>query len=150
MEVKGEELENIFRDKIKLYEHLGIEILEATSDKAHFRVSLEKNLNHKGTAFGGSLYAAGVMAAYALILAGLKQHGISTDNIVISKGEISYLRPVDSDFEVLATFSSEEQGEKFYSEINTNKRAKEIVKVQILGEGGSLRALLSGTFVVNA
>ena len=160
MEVKGDEVDNILRDKIKLYEHLGITIVEINSHKAHFHVSLEKNLNHKGTAFGGSLYATGVMAAYALVLAGLKHYQISTDNIVISKGEISYLRPVDTDFDVIASFPYADDEEAFYNEIKTRKRAKKTVKVQILaggGEGnavadrdGSLKASLSGVFVVNA
>lgn len=150
MEVKGEEIDNILRDKIKLYEHLGIEVLEITSHKAHFRVSLEKNLNHKGTAFGGSLYATGVMSAYALVLAGLKHYQIATDNIVISKGEISYLRPVDTDFDVIASFDSLAQEENFFAQLKKSKRTKDTVKVQILGEGGSLKASLFGTFVVNA
>lgn len=150
MEVKGEEIDNILRDKIKLYEHLGIEVLEITSHKAHFRVSLEKNLNHKGTAFGGSIYATGVMCAYALVLAGLKHYHIATDNIVIAKGDISYLRPVDTDFDVVASFQSLQQEQNFFSQLQKNKRVKDVVKVQILGEGGSLKASLSGTFVVKA
>lgn len=157
MEVKGAEVDSILRDKIKLYEHLGITIIEISSHKAHFHVSLEKNLNHKGTAFGGSLYATGVMAAYALVLAGLKHYQIATDNIVISRGEISYLRPVDTDFNVIASFPDEGDEQSFYNEIKTKKRAKKTVQVQILAaadggieEGGSLKASLSGVFVVNA
>ena len=150
MEVKGREVDNILRDKIKLYEHLGITIVDINSHKAHFHVSLEKNLNHKGTAFGGSLYATGVMAAYALVLAGLKHHQIVTENIVISKGEISYHRPVETDFEVIASFSSPEEEESFYRKIKTDKRGKKTVGVQILADGGSLKASLSGVFVVNA
>ncbi|QDK38224.1 YiiD C-terminal domain-containing protein [Bdellovibrio sp. NC01] len=150
MEVKGQELEAILRDKIKLYEHLGIEVVEITSSKVHFRVSLEKNLNHKGTAFGGSLYATGVMSAYALVLAGLKHYHINTDNIVIAKGEISYYRPVDTDFDVVARFKNLQQEEAFFSELKQKNRVKDVVEVQILGDGGSLKASLSGTFVVNA
>lgn len=150
MEVNGQEIDFILRDKIKLYEHLGIQVVEINSHRTHFHVSLAKNLNHKGTAFGGSIYAAGVMAAYALVLAGLKNYQISTENIVISKGEISYLRPVDTDFEVVASFSSQESEQSFYEELKTHKRVKGSVRVQILGEGGSLKALLSGVFVVRA
>lgn len=148
MEVNTAELIAILRDKIVLYEHLGIDVLEVSPSRVRFQVSLAKNRNHKGTAFGGSLYAVGVLAAYALVLAGLKQRAIQTENIVIAKGEIQYLRPVETDFEVISQFSSQESADAFYAELQATGRARTRIRSQIVAEGGSLKASLSGDFVV--
>jgi thioesterase domain-containing protein len=148
VEVNSQELVKILSDNIKLYEHLGITVQELNSHRAVFKVSLQKNLNHKGTAFGGSLYATGVMSAYALVLAGLKAYKIPTENIVIAKGSIEYHRPVETDFEVHCAFKNIEQEKSFYSELQSTGRVKAELQVQILGDGGSRRASLTGLFVV--
>lgn len=150
MEINPQELISTLKDKISLYEHLGITVLNISSDEVRFRVSLEKNRNHKGTAFGGSLYATAVLAAYALVLAGLKARSINTENIVIAKGEIEYLRPVDTDFEVLCKFSSPENEESFYSELLSVGKVRGAIHSYIMGGvgGDKLMASLTGLFVV--
>ena len=148
MEVDSQELIRILKDKIVLYQHLGIEVIKIDSHEVRFRVSLEKNKNHKGTAFGGSLYATGVLASYALVLAGLHERHIPTENIVIAKGEIQYLRPVDTDFEVVCQFSSLEEENQFFVELNTKGKVRGALTTQILGAEGVLKASLTGIFVV--
>lgn len=148
MEVDSQELIRILKDKIVLYQHLGIEVVKIDSHEVRFKVSLEKNKNHKGTAFGGSLYATGVLASYALVLAGLHERQIPTENIVIAKGEIQYLRPVDTDFEVVCCFPSLQEEEDFFSELKTKGKVRGALTTQIFGGGGSLKASLTGVFVV--
>ncbi|WP_415062011.1 YiiD C-terminal domain-containing protein [Bdellovibrio sp.] len=148
MEVDSQELIRILKDKIVLYQHLGIEVVKIDSHEVRFKVSLEKNKNHKGTAFGGSLYATGVLASYALVLAGLHERHIPTENIVIAKGEIQYLRPVDTDFEVVCQFSSLEEEDQFFAELNTKGKVRGALATRILGADGVLKATLMGVFVV--
>ncbi|QLY24113.1 YiiD C-terminal domain-containing protein [Bdellovibrio sp. KM01] len=137
MEIDSQDLIQILSDNIKLYEHLGITVETLNSHRAVLKVDLQKNLNHKGTAFGGSLYATGVMSAYALVLAGLKYYKIETENIVIAKGVIEYLRPIDSDFRILCEFPSLEEEKSFYQELQDKKRVRRDLKVQIFKDGGS-------------
>lgn len=149
MEVKQQqELIRTLREKIALYEPLGIEVVTIGGGEVRLRVPLDKNYNHKGTAFGGSLYAAAVMGAYALVFAGLKERGIATENIVIAKGEIHYLRPVDSDFEVRCRFPDKATEEKFYQDLVTHKRVRGLITSHIIGGGESLKASFEGLFVV--
>ncbi|WP_413557447.1 YiiD C-terminal domain-containing protein [Bdellovibrio sp. HCB209] len=160
MEVNTQDLIQVLSDNIKLYEHLGITVEELNSHRAVFQVSLEKNLNHKGTAFGGSLYATGVLSAYALVLAGLKAYGIDTENIVIAKGVIEYHRPIDSDFKIICEFPNLADEESFFQELKDKKRVRRDVQVHIFKGGGSggrsadamdpglLGASLTGSFVV--
>jgi thioesterase domain-containing protein len=161
VEINTQDLIQILSDNIKLYEHLGITVETLNSHRAVLKVDLQKNLNHKGTAFGGSLYATGVMSAYALVLAGLKYYKIDTENIVIAKGVIEYLRPIDSDFRILCEFANLEEEESFYQELKDKKRVRRDLNVQIFKGGGSeglslgevpasglLGASLVGSFVV--
>ncbi|WP_413293521.1 YiiD C-terminal domain-containing protein [Bdellovibrio sp. HCB185ZH] len=161
MEINTQDLIQILSDNIKLYEHLGITVETLNSHRAVLKVDLQKNLNHKGTAFGGSLYATGVMSAYALVLAGLKYYKLETENIVIAKGVIEYLRPIDSDFRILCEFPNLEEEKSFYQELQDKKRVRRDLKVQIFKGGGSeglslgtapgsgvLGASLVGSFVV--
>lgn len=148
MEIDTQELLKTLKKKITIYEHLGIDSVNISADKVHFHVSLAKNQNHKGTAFGGSLYAVAVLAAYALVLAGLRQRGIKTEDIVIAKGEIQYLRPVESDFDVICEFPSCTEAEHFYTELKNTGYVRGTLKSQIFAEGGSLKASLKGVFVV--
>lgn len=148
MEIKSEELIKILQNKITLFPHLGIDVREMSGDKVHFHVDLQKNLNHKGTAFGGSLYATAVLAAYGLVLAGLKERNIPTENIVIAKGTIDYLRPVGTDFDIICEFPTPTMKDQFYSDLLLKKRVRGTVKSQIFADGGSLKALFEGSFVV--
>lgn len=148
MEVNSQELIQTLQNKITLFRHLGITVKEMTGDRVHFHVDLQKNLNHKGTAFGGSLYATAVLAAYGLVLAGLKEKNITTENIVIAKGAIEYLRPVQTNFEIICEFSDPSVKDQFYSDLIANKRVRGAVKSQIFADGGSLKAEFEGSFVV--
>ncbi|UYL07717.1 thioesterase domain-containing protein [Bdellovibrio sp. SKB1291214] len=161
MEVNSQDLIKILSDNIKLYEHLGITVETLNSHRVVLKVDLQKNLNHKGTAFGGSLYATGVLSAYALVLAGLKHYQIDTENIVIAKGVIEYHRPIDSDFRIVCAFADLAQEQSFYQELKDKKRVRRDLQVHIFKDGGSegllrgvipesgvLGASLVGSFVV--
>lgn len=141
------DLAQILEKNISLYKHLGISVVLLTAERVHFRVSLAKNLNHKLTAFGGSLYATAVMAAYGLVLAALRKQGIDTENIVIQKGEIKYLKPVDEDFDVICEFPGAAQAEELLQRLKVERRLSTVLTVR-LEVHGDLRALLRGTFVV--
>ena len=66
-------------------------------DGADFVVSAPLALNHndKGTGFGGSLYCLCVTNAIGLLFLRCFEEGLNPD-LVVSKAEISYLRPVAS------------------------------------------------------
>ena len=133
---------------IPLSRHLGFEIVEASPYKVHLKARLAENINHKGTGFGGSLYTLSVLAAYSLVYLGLHKEKIKTNNIVIQKGEIKYLKPVITDFDVICEFNQPELYQKFFYCLNRWKKVREIMKVEVLCQG-KLCAKLEGVFVVH-
>lgn len=150
MEVNSQEILETLKNKISLYEHLGVQEVRIFHDEVRIRVSLAKNTNHKGTAFGGSLYAVAVLASYAMVLTGLKARKIATEDIVIAKGEITYLRPVTEDFEAVCRFDSKQAEEAFYQRLQQDRRVKGSLTTHIMDSGGSRKASLNGVFVVKA
>lgn len=148
MSVDANEIIQKLESKITLYKHLGLTPVLVSADEVRFQVSLEKSSNHKGTAFGGSLYTDAVLAAYTLVLAGLREGGFTTENIVIAKGEIKYLRPIDSDFEVHCTWQSKEDLNSFYSDLRQKGKGRIIVKTEALGTKAAVGAVFTGDFVV--
>jgi thioesterase domain-containing protein len=58
---------------------------------------LAPNINHKGTAFAGSLNATATLAGWGTIWLMLREHGI-TSHVVIQDSAVHYFRPVTGDF----------------------------------------------------
>ena len=61
------ELENVLHSEIPLTREIGIEVVDYTGDSLTLKAPLEKNINHKCTAFGGSLYSVSVLSGWGLI-----------------------------------------------------------------------------------
>jgi len=58
---------------------------------------LAPNINHKGTAFAGSLNATATLAGWGTIWLVLREHGIMS-HVVIQDSAVHYFRPVTGDF----------------------------------------------------
>jgi thioesterase domain-containing protein len=99
-------LQHTLNHEIPLTQALGIEVLEVTEDSVTLQAPLESNINHKSTAFGGSLYSLSVLAGWGLIFSRLKALNLQA-HIVIQESNIQYLRPVKQDLLASCGISSE-------------------------------------------
>lgn len=143
-----EELYKKLTRDIPLTRHLGFEIVSASPQKVHLRARLAENINHKGTGFGGSLYTLSVLAAYSLVYLGLEHEEIDTNDIVIQKGEMKYLKPVTGDFDIVCEFDKPELYQKFFYCLDRWKKVRELMKVEVRCKG-QVCARLDGVFVVH-
>lgn len=94
--MKLKDIEKKLHQDIPLSAVMGLKILEHSAERDALRLEfpLRPNVNHLGTAFGGSLYSSCALACYSLLLLKLAESGITDAHIVIGKGEIRYLKPV--------------------------------------------------------
>lgn len=145
--MEREQIVQILQEQITLYKHLGLTPVRIDEQEARFQVSLAANLNHKNTAFGGSIYATAVMTAYSLVLAILKNNNVATENIVIAKGEIKYFRPIAEDFETVCVLPKNMKASELISELQSHRKLRQELTVQVLA-GGEICAELKGLFVV--
>lgn len=108
--------------KIPLLRALGVKVMSLSQNEAWLEVPLEPNHNHKGTAFGGSLYAVSIAACYSLLYNSQKTAQIENWDLVIAKGEIEYFAPVDSDFLVVARLELS-KWQKVVGKLQKNQKA---------------------------
>jgi len=100
-------IEKKLKKDIPITKHSQFSILKLSQEESVLSAKLKANINHKGTAFGGSQFSLCALAAYAYVYKWLNDKKIETDNIVIAEGSIRYRRPVARDFKVVARLSSE-------------------------------------------
>lgn len=94
------ELEQVLHHEIPLTKALGLRVREASPELVRLYLPIEPNLNHKATAFGGSLYSGAVLAGWGLLWCQLRHYKLKAQ-IVIAASQMEYLAPVPSHFEAL-------------------------------------------------
>jgi thioesterase domain-containing protein len=144
--VNATELTTLLHKDIPITKQMGSSIIHVDEHTCIAEVELEPNLNHKGTAFGGSIYSCCALASYGLFLNGLRHHGSMTNNIVIAEGEIKYVLPVTDDFEVKAEWHSDRDRKKFFETLKSKKKARTHVTAKVVCQG-DVCAEFKGLFV---
>ena len=79
-------IEKKLKKDIPITKHLQFSLLKLNEKECILSSKLKANINHKGTAFGGSQFSLCAVAAYAYVLKWLAQNKIETENIVIAEG----------------------------------------------------------------
>src|SRR5437588_8626026 len=91
------ELQEILAQEIPITQHLGITVESYDDEGLTLKAPLRQNINHKATAFAGSLNSLLTLAGWGLLWLVLKERNLGVQ-IVIQESMSSYLRPVTSDF----------------------------------------------------
>lgn len=91
-------LERTLHGEIPISQAMGIRVASYDGTSLKLTAPLEPNINHKCTAFGGSLYSLAVLCGWGMVhlkLAEAEQH----KHIVIQESNIRYLLPVDNEMQ---------------------------------------------------
>lgn len=118
------EFQKRLHHEIPISSHMKIEVLEVSVDRARVRAPLAPNINHKSTAFGGSVNAVAVASCWSLITSYVEIQGLDADYIVIQDSEILYLNPIAADFQAEAVWESEDSRVKFLETLKKKGRAR--------------------------
>ena len=122
------EFEQFLYKQIPITKQMGIRVIEFSPTKVRISARLEPNLNHKGTAFGGSINSMMTICGWALVYVNIKE--LDKDaHIVIQKSNINYLVPIDKDFIAECTLFDEEIREQFFEMYNRHNKSRLKVKV---------------------
>ena len=92
-----QELQEILAREIPITNHLAITVESYNDHGLTLKAPLQQNINHKSTAFAGSLNALLTLAGWGLLWLLLKERDMHAQ-IVIQESTSSYLRPVTRDF----------------------------------------------------
>ena len=90
-------VERYLHDHIPLSRHLGARVTAAGHDAVRISAPLEPNLNHRGTAFGGSISALAILSGWTWLFVNLQQDGFQ-GRIVIQSNTMDYVAPGEGEF----------------------------------------------------
>lgn len=138
------DLETYLHTHIPISGPMGVTVAEANSRQVVLRASLEANINHKSTAFGGSLQALATLSCWTLLHLNLST-STKPGEIVITGSNISYIRPVTRDFEAVATRPDATSWHTFLKTFDRRGRGRIQLSAHIF-EDDELAVDYAGTF----
>lgn len=104
-------LEATLHREIPLTRAMGVTVVRCDARGLMLAAPLAANLNHKKTAFGGSLAALATLAGWGLLQLLLHDHAPAT--VVIRDSAVRYLRPVTQDIEATSPLPPAPELERF-------------------------------------
>ncbi|MGD0504336.1 MAG: YiiD C-terminal domain-containing protein [Steroidobacteraceae bacterium] len=128
-----------------LARHLSVSVDAAHDDAVVLRAPLTPNANHKGTAFGGSLFCVSVLAGWAWASRYIAARGLNAD-AVIQESTIRYLQPVNGEFRGTLKAPPPQHVDKFLKMLARSGRGRIRLHVEI-HDGQTLAARFDGVFV---
>lgn len=147
-QAKGEmsvrELQARMHAEIPLTRHIDVRIGPYEPDALTLSAPLAANANHKGTAFGGSLFSLAVLAGWGLLALKLEERNLHAE-LVIQDSHVEYLAPVRGDFTARATLPEASEFSRFLRTLERRGRARIRVSVTV-AQGDIETVRFDGTF----
>lgn len=138
------QLTAFLHENIALTRAIGVQVTDAETDRVRLVAPLQPNLNHHGTAFGGSLATIGILAGWVALHHALSEAGIDA-SLVIRKTVLDYLQPVTGDLVAECRLPAQEWM-RFSAQLRHGRRARiQVDSVLRCGDADAMRA--HGTYV---
>jgi thioesterase domain-containing protein len=137
-------LQELIDREIMLAKPMGI-IVESADEKAVvLRAPLAPNANHKGTAFGGSLYSLAVLTGWAWITRFLASRELDAD-AVIQESNMRFLAPVQGEMRACVQIPAQADVDKFQKMLARAERGR--IRLQVtMHQGSRLAVVFDGLF----
>jgi thioesterase domain-containing protein len=114
---------------------LGLRVVGKEDGALVMRSPLEPNINHKGTAFAGSLNATATLAGWGTIWLLLRERGIRS-HVVIQDSTVHYVRPVTGDFTARCRAPSLAAVERLVNAVRRRGRGRIELDVVVADDSG--------------
>ena len=122
---------------------MGVRVEEYDGARLILTAPLEPNINHIGTAFGGSLNALAVLCGYGMLWLILQD---AECHIIIRESSISYERPVNGEIRAICQHPDAHSLLDFKQSLEQRGKARIALTATIETEGKTA-ARFKGTFV---
>ncbi len=143
-------LESVPHHDIPLTRDMGLKVLDWREQQLSLHLPLDRNVNHKSTMFGGSLYCGAVLAGWGWLHLRLKEEGIEDGHIVIQEGQISYPLPVTGDATAICPVPDAKVWKKFLAMYQRYGRARLTLHTHIVNQGSEEDAVtFTGQYVLH-
>lgn len=145
------DLEGFLRREIPLSRSMEVTVARLDGEGLELAAPLAPNLNHKRTAFGGSLYSLAVLAAWGTVRQILLEGSLKA-HVVISEGCLSYLKPVAGEFRARCPRPGAAEEARFRQALSRKGKARLALRCEVRPAGdpaGPAAAVFQGTFAAS-
>ncbi|MCT7588081.1 thioesterase domain-containing protein [Aliarcobacter butzleri] len=125
-------LENKLHNEIPLTKFMDLKITKYDEKELITIAPLNKNINDKGTAFGGSLATLTIISGWSICWLISKELEINSENIVVIKNEHSYRKPVTKELICHTKKPTKDEIEKLKNKLLLKKSASIKISSQII------------------
>ena len=139
------ELEAYLHRQIPLSAAMQVSVRSATVDSVVLAAPLEPNINHKSTAFGGSVSTLAILAAWSLVHLRLVEAGLASE-VVIQSNRMDYERPIHGAFTARSSLADPSGWPGFVRMLTRKKLARVEVQSALIYDDAVV-GRLSGRFV---
>ena len=130
--------------EIMLARPMGVIVESADDLRLVLRAPLGPNANHKGTAFGGSLYSLAVLTGWAWLTRFLASRKLDAE-AVIQESSMRFLKPVHGEMRACLEIPAAADIDKFQKMLVRADRGR--IRLQVkMHEGSALATIFDGLF----
>ena len=144
----GKYLEEILHTKIPITKQMDVGVARYDGRTLVLKAPLDRNVNDKGTAFGGSLFSLAVLSGWGLLFLKLKEENLSAD-IVIHESTISYHLPVTGVLEACCSIPEGEEYAHLIERLRAGGRGKISLETDIM-QASRVAVSFRGRYVVQS
>lgn len=143
--MSARDLEAFLREKIPLTRAMDVHVAE-TGARLVLEAPLGANVNHVGTAFGGSLHALPVLACYGALWSMLFEAGVD-GHVIVRSSTANYRQPVKGTLRAICARPPPDQAVKFVEDLRRHKKARMDLGAVVEGGNGKPAVEFTGSFV---
>lgn len=139
------ELQSYLHKHIPLSKAMQVEVVSATPENIELSAPLAPNVNHCGTAFGGSIATLATLAGWSLLRMRLGDYE-PLPHLVIKRSSMEYLQPIEEKFSAVVSYPTEADWTDFLARLTERGRARLSLNAEVFS-GSQLAARMTGVFV---
>ena len=143
-----DEVEAYLREHIPLSAGMAIDVLEAGPGGVTIQAPLGPNVNHRSTAFGGSVAALAILAGWTLVHVRLRAEGLIAQT-VIQSSSVHYDAPIHGAFRAVTDPVEPREWSRFVRGITKHGKGRVHVSAGVLADGVRA-ATFTGAYVAIA
>ncbi|MEM7552953.1 MAG: YiiD C-terminal domain-containing protein [Cyanobacteria bacterium P01_A01_bin.84] len=128
------EAENYLHQHIPLSKYMGVRVKQLDEEGVILQAPLAANINHRSTAFGGSVSAIAILSGWTLVHANLRKLSLSP-RIVIQRNCVEYLQPISEGFDAFCPFPESQKWQKFINMLQKKSKSRIELNADILVNG---------------
>lgn len=140
-----QDLEAYLHAHIPLSAAMQVAVVSVSSDSVTLGAPLAPNINHRSTAFGGSVSTLAILSAWSLVNLRLRAEGLHT-RLVIQSNRMDYDAPIESGFTATAMLADESAWSPFLKMLARKGRARIVVQ-SVVRCGEAVGGRFEGEFV---